>query len=76
MRKDSAKGLFLVFLLHFALDFFIPSMAAKGGNMWVVEGILCLVAVICVVMMVLLKQRYTAIESPRDPASVALDEGY
>jgi uncharacterized membrane protein YhfC len=76
MRKRTFKGVLVAFTLHFAVDFFVPLLSANGVNAWAVEGTICLIAVVSVVLMVALKSKFPIKESPRDPAAEALDEGY
>ena len=76
MRKKTGKGLALVFALHFALDFFIPLLHGTGLSLWVIEGVMGLVAISSLGLTIALKPKFLILQAPQDPASQALDEGY
>ena len=76
MRKQLFAGALLVFAMHFSVDFFIPLLLLKGLDIWASEGIILLIAIGSVLLIAKLRPKFAVIESPKDPAAVALSEGY
>ncbi|MCL1808501.1 MAG: YhfC family intramembrane metalloprotease [Clostridiales bacterium] len=76
LKKDLFKGALLVIAMHFAVDFIVPLAMAKGLNAWAAECIICLVALGSAALIALLKSKFPVVESPEDPAAIALREGY
>lgn len=76
MRKKSLAGSIYCLLIHFLVDFIVVLMAANNISIWLIEGLLLLIAAFSVIFMIKIKSKYTTMEVPKDPAEIALDEGY
>jgi len=69
-------GFLLCTLIHFALDFALPLMNVNGVSIWFIEGLLLIVAVISIMIVKAFRVEFPVAEISKDPAEIALEEGY
>ncbi|MEG2769935.1 MAG: YhfC family glutamic-type intramembrane protease, partial [Oscillospiraceae bacterium] len=64
---SAKKPIYLVFALlaHTAVDFFLPQMMRAGVNIWLIEGLNILVALVCLVLIVMFKNKFKKLESEK-----------
>lgn len=69
-------GFLICMGLHFALDFVIPLMSVNNISIYIIEGILLIIAVVCSLWIKYIKRKFKEVEIEKDPAEKALEEGY
>lgn len=76
MKNRTLVGSLLCIMIHFSLDFIVAYWAPEAVSIWLIEGLLLIVAVISLLLVVRLKSYYPVIDIEKDPAEVAIEEGY
>ena len=51
-------------------------MNVNGISIWIIEGLLLAVAIISIIVIKSMRNKYPVAEIARDPAEIALEEGY
>lgn len=75
-KRKVLLGVLVCISIHFAIDFFIPLLSVNQISLWIIEGIMLVIAVISIMIMKTLKHHFEKIDIPKDPAEIALEEGY
>lgn len=76
-KGKTVLGTFICIAIHFSIDFIISTLFAYFElSLWTVEGIIFIVAAASIFLIIKLKNLYTDIEIPKDPAEKALEQGY
>jgi len=57
VKGATALGFLLVTGIHAALDFVVPMLSLSGVNIWITEGALAVVALVCIYLLIKLKDR-------------------
>lgn len=77
LRKRTVTGLLLVVLAHWALDFGVGLLQVAGVNLWLIEGVVLLAALLSIVFIVRIRPAFGDNGSiPIDPGEQAVREGY
>ena len=75
MKRKALAGILICIAVHTAVDFVIP-LLSTGISVYLVEGILLVVALVSVFVIRAAKKHFPVIEIPKDPAQIAVEEGY
>ena len=76
LKGKTLQGFLLSIVIHFSVDFIVTLMSTNGISVWLIEGVVLVVAVIIIIIIRGMKSRYPVGEIARDPAEIALEEGY
>lgn len=76
LKGKAFLGFAICIFIHFVLDFIFPLMNVNGISIWIIEGLLLAVAIISIIVIKSMRNKYPVAEIARDPAEIALEEGY
>lgn len=76
LKGKTLLGFMISIAIHFSVDFVVPLMSANGVSTWLVEGVIFVVALLSILIIRKIKSKYPIADMARDPAEVALEEGY
>jgi len=76
LKGKTIQGVLVCILVHFTLDFILPIMNINGVSIWIIEGFLLIVAIVSIILLRYMKLKYPITEISKDPAEIALEEGY
>jgi len=75
-KKKTAIGFIICVVSHTAVDFFVPLMSGQGLPIYLIEGVVFIIAVISVFVTVKCKPRFLNIAIPKSEAQKAVEEGF
>jgi uncharacterized membrane protein YhfC len=76
IQKRALLGFLLTTAIHFLIDFIVPILSVNKVSFWLIEGVLLIVAIFSILFVRSMKMKYPEIEISKDPAEIALEEGY
>lgn len=75
-RKKTIFGFILCIGIHTVLDFSVVSINSYTGNVWISLAVLLAFAVVSLMYIIGIKNKFIEKEMPIDPARKAVEEGY